>query len=74
MVRSGGGIGLTVGGDERRHGISDICSHAEGQHQDSTDEEHQHDGEERVVKGPRQDLGRYGVDSDSRNEQAAETG
>ena len=32
MVRSGGGFGLTLGGDERRHEISDICSHVEGQH------------------------------------------
>ena len=63
-----------MGGDERRHGSSDSCSHLERQHQDSTDEEHQHGGEKRVVKGPRQDLGRYGVGSDSRNEQAAETG
>jgi len=44
MVRSGGGFGLTQGGDERRHGMSDICRHVEGQHQDSTDEEHHHGG------------------------------
>jgi hypothetical protein len=44
------------------------------QHQDSTDEEHEHGGEERIVKGPCQNLGRYGFGSDSRNEQAAEGG
>ena len=65
---------MTLGGDERRDGISDMCRHAERQHQNSTDEEHQHGGEERVVQSARQDLGRYGVGADARHEQAAETG